>query len=82
MFWCRHHTQDFLPYKLLLVDPRSLFTHLFPAVETKLLLIAWTAMTGIQFVLFMLWDVNEDLVAGMMVMVMAMWGSVMAVDML
>lgn len=30
-----YNSKNYAPYKLLLVRPRSLFTHLFPATETK-----------------------------------------------
>eukprot|EP00027_Filamoeba_sp_ATCC50430_P003249 CAMPEP_0168557208 /NCGR_PEP_ID=MMETSP0413-20121227/9301_1 /TAXON_ID=136452 /ORGANISM="Filamoeba nolandi, Strain NC-AS-23-1" /LENGTH=668 /DNA_ID=CAMNT_0008588221 /DNA_START=5 /DNA_END=2010 /DNA_ORIENTATION=+ len=55
---CRRLATNFAPFKILLVRPRSLFTHLFPATETRLLLSTWIVMTGAQFFLFLVlnWD--------------------------
>ncbi|KAK5582274.1 hypothetical protein RB653_003857 [Dictyostelium firmibasis] len=52
-------TKDPEPYKNLLENPRSIFTHLFPYKETAQLFIIWIIFNISQIALMALLDVND-----------------------
>jgi len=65
IFVLRRTTKNFAPYKILLVRPRSLFTHLFPSTESRMLSLTWIVITVTQFFLFLILNVNHPSLAGM-----------------
>jgi Trk-type K+ transport system membrane component len=42
---CRRFSKNFVPYKLLLVKPRSLVTHIFPATDTRIISLIFKLIT-------------------------------------
>jgi Trk-type K+ transport system membrane component len=63
IFCCRRFARNpaaAAPYKILLIRPRSLFTHLFPAAESRQLAMVWIMTTIVQFAAF-IWLNSERL---------------------
>jgi Trk-type K+ transport system membrane component len=58
IYGCRRFSKNPGPYKILLIRPRSLFTHLFPATESRQLAMVWIVTTIVQFAAF-IW-LNSD----------------------
>lgn len=47
-------------FKFLLVNPRECCTHLFPATQTKILLVSWIILLFSQLLLFSLLNINME----------------------